>query len=95
MGPRSSAITPARTAKKFHDFPGGCGTVFELVKPAQSGGAWTQQTLYEFQGGRDGAYPLASLSFDAAGNLYGTTAHGGTGSCTFDDIPSGCGTVFN
>jgi uncharacterized protein YceK len=86
--------TGANCENRFHDFPGGCGTVFELVKPAQSGGAWTQKTLYEFQGGSDGAYPLASLAFDAAGNLYGTTGYGGAGSCTFDDIPSGCGTVF-
>lgn len=86
--------TAATCENRFHDFPGGCGTVFELVKPSQSGAPWTQQTLYEFQGGSDGAYPLASLAFDPAGNLYGTTAHGGTGGCEFDDIPFGCGTVF-
>jgi hypothetical protein len=86
--------TVANCENRFHNFPGGCGTVFELVKPAQSGGAWIEKTLYEFQGGGDGAYPLASLIFDAAGNLYGTTGYGGAGGCQFDDIPSGCGTVF-
>src|ERR1700733_5557680 len=39
----------------------GCGIVFELSPPAQKGGSWTQTVLYNFQGGKDGAYPNASL----------------------------------
>jgi len=39
----------------------------------------------------DGASPVASLIFDAAGNLYGTTEAGGHG-CSYN--PPGCGTVF-
>jgi uncharacterized repeat protein (TIGR03803 family) len=53
----------------------GCGTVFEL-SPNSSGG-WTKTILYSFLGGSDGSYPAAPLVFDAAGNLYGTTAQGG------------------
>jgi uncharacterized repeat protein (TIGR03803 family) len=53
----------------------GCGTVFEL-SPNASGG-WTKTILYIFLGGTDGSYPSAPLVFDAAGNLYGTTANGG------------------
>ncbi len=45
----------------------------------------TEQVLHSFTGGTDGAYPEAGLVRDAAGNLYGTTAHGGA---------YGYGTVF-
>jgi uncharacterized repeat protein (TIGR03803 family) len=68
----------------------GCGTVFEL-SPGTNG-TWTKKTLHFFTG-RDGAYPLAGLVFDAAGNLYGTTSWGGEGSCT-EGAFQGCGTVF-
>jgi uncharacterized repeat protein (TIGR03803 family) len=64
----------------------GCGTVFELSPPTAPGGAWTEQVIYSFQGGRDGASPVGNLAIDAKGNLYGVTA--GSGKCTF------CGTVF-
>jgi len=51
------------------------GTVFELTP---SGGGWTQQVLHSFTGGIDGATPyLGQLTFDKAGNLWGTTNSGG------------------
>jgi uncharacterized repeat protein (TIGR03803 family) len=65
------------------------GTVFELM-PAE-GGRWTVKVLHYFNWGRGGILPKAGLIFDAAGNLYGTTAWGGHyGSCG----DPGCGTVF-
>ncbi len=63
--------------------PYGGGTIFELSR--NSSGVWTKTTLYSFckSGGRlctDGIEGVnnASLVFDAAGDLYGTTPGGGT-----------------
>jgi len=59
----------------------GLGSVFELTL---SGGVWTETLLYSFAGDAkgDGEYPQYSpLVFDKAGNLYGTTAYGGSTSC--------------
>jgi uncharacterized repeat protein (TIGR03803 family) len=61
------------------------GTVFQLDTAGQ------ETVLYTFTGGADGAIPLAGVIRDAAGNLYGTTEHGGDLSC---NSGVGCGTVF-
>jgi uncharacterized repeat protein (TIGR03803 family) len=53
----------------------GCGVVFKLVPNGD--GTWTESVLYSFAGGNDGALPAASLIFDSAGSLYGTTYDGG------------------
>jgi hypothetical protein len=67
----------------------GCGTVFELTPG--SGGSWTYQILYIFQDGADGAEPGSELTFDKAGNLYGSAAIGGDVACN----PSfGCGVIY-
>ena len=54
----------------------GCGTVFEIAKTPE-GYASTPTVLVNFSG-IDGAFPAASLLADAQGNLFGTTALGGT-----------------
>jgi uncharacterized repeat protein (TIGR03803 family) len=69
-------------------FVPGCGVAFELR--LTSGGQWRERVLYAFKGGKDGIRPQGNLIFDSAGNLYGTTEWGGTGSCS----TVGCGTVF-
>ena len=66
------------------------GTVFSLKPPATACKAalcpWVETILYNFTGGADGGDPLyGDLSFDQAGNIYGTTAGGGS---------SGEGVVF-
>ena len=74
----------------------GNGIVFELI-PSPTG-PWTKKTLYEFAGyPNDGAQPEASLIFDPAGNLYGTTFDGGGSPCTSinnNKLIIGCGTAF-
>jgi uncharacterized repeat protein (TIGR03803 family) len=47
------------------------GTVFELST------AGKETVLYSFAGGGDGVAPEAGLTWDAKGNLYGTTSEGG------------------
>ena len=54
----------------------GCGTVFQLTPGAN--GKWTEKVLHNFGNGKDGTSPQGSLMFDMQGNLYGTTAGGGT-----------------
>jgi uncharacterized repeat protein (TIGR03803 family) len=67
----------------------GCGTVFKLSPNAD--GSWTNTTLYEFQGASDGGIPYAGVILDQAGNIYGTTPYGGTGTCLYN---LGCGAIF-
>jgi uncharacterized repeat protein (TIGR03803 family) len=54
------------------------GTVYQLAPPAEQGGSWTETVLYSFAGGTDGQNPEGDLTFDQAGNLYGTTTAGGS-----------------
>ncbi len=54
----------------------GCGVVFELTRNAD--GAWTESVLHSFTDGADGGLLFGGLTFDPAGNLYGTTYSGGT-----------------
>jgi uncharacterized repeat protein (TIGR03803 family) len=69
----------------------GCGTVFKLTP--QADGKWKETLLHSFAGGsRDGASPWAKVTFDAAGNLYGTTVHGTYRNRCNDS--RGCGSVF-
>ena len=71
----------------------GAGTVYRLTP---SGSGWTFETLYTFQGGLDGKNPAGGLVLDQAGNLYGSTEQGGsgTGGTIFELSPSGSGWNF-
>lgn len=71
----------------------GCGTVFTLTPPTTSGGAWTETTLYAFEGANsDGQNPWGPVVFDKSGNLYGVTYNGGNGAGCANTY--GCGTVY-
>ncbi|MGB7584109.1 MAG: choice-of-anchor tandem repeat GloVer-containing protein [Terriglobales bacterium] len=74
-------------------FDPSCGTVFQLVPPPP-GGAWTQNIIYEFQGGSDGGIPARSTPLLSGGWLLGVTAEGGGSEACNHDGVDGCGTVF-
>ncbi|MGB7149382.1 MAG: choice-of-anchor tandem repeat GloVer-containing protein [Terriglobales bacterium] len=72
--PRSGSMKPAAAVI--------CGALILAVlsallliaaRPAQA----QETALYNFTGGSDGGDPQSSLTFDTAGNLYGTTYSGG------------------
>jgi uncharacterized repeat protein (TIGR03803 family) len=63
---------------------GGANNAGAIFKLTRSNGVWSKAVLYDFTGGADGRVP-SRVSFDLAGNLYGTTAGGGA---------NGLGTVF-
>ena len=65
----------------------GCGVVFKLDKSGH------ETVLHSFSGGRDGASPVAGLTIDSAGNLYGAAVAGGDLACK-SGTNEGCGTVF-
>ncbi len=66
-----------------------CGTVFELTP--SGGGQYQQRVLLSFDCFSTGKNPYGGVTMDAQGNLYGTTAAGGSaGICSGD----GCGVVF-
>ncbi len=66
-----------------------CGTVFRLA-PSTSG-PWKERVLHAFTNGVDGGNPASNVTFDTAGNLYGTTVQGGHVS---DCGGVGCGTLY-
>ena len=54
----------------------GAGTVFQLT-PTDDPDVWTETVIYDFKDGSDGAGPIAGLTMDNKGALYGTTENGG------------------
>jgi uncharacterized repeat protein (TIGR03803 family) len=73
--------------------PNGYGTVFQLVPPS-GGGTWTENILYSFSNGSDGATPVTNLVMDSADVIYGATGNAGAFNCgTFFQLvpPTGGG----
>jgi len=63
---------------------GGCGTVYSLAPPENSGGEWIHTVLHAFTGQSsgalgDGANPYAGITVGSNGVLYGATFWGGRG----------------
>ena len=76
----------------------GDGTVYQLrPKPTPCKTAicyWNESLLHSFTGRPDGANPgFGNVTFDGAGNMYGTTSYGGAFNCgsVWELAPSGGG----
>ncbi|MGO9520055.1 MAG: choice-of-anchor tandem repeat GloVer-containing protein, partial [Candidatus Korobacteraceae bacterium] len=69
---------------------GGCGTVYKLTP---SSGSWTESILYTFTQNGDAQHPWGGVTFDTAGNLYGTTVYGGAygKGAIYELTPAGAG----
>jgi uncharacterized repeat protein (TIGR03803 family) len=97
QGPGSGVIADASGAlygtTEYGGDSAGDGTVFKLTP---SGSTYVESVLYRFKGGTDGDGPLAGLTMDRAGDLYGATLLGGNspacGSGGSGNV--GCGTIF-
>jgi len=91
-GPGSGVIADASGAlygtTEYGGDSAGDGIVFKLTP---SGSDYVESVLYRFKGGMDGNGPLAGLTMDRAGNLYGATLLGGNSSACGS---GGCGTIF-
>lgn len=58
----------------------GCGSVYEAIPPATSGGTWTSVDLYDFGtngGATDARQPNSGVTLSRSGALYGQAAGGG------------------
>jgi hypothetical protein len=64
------------------------GVVYELTPVS---GGWQETILYTFTGGSDGGSPTSTPLLDAAGNIYGAAAAGGTVSQV---CGVGCGVIY-
>lgn len=83
----------AATLRKASPLQSQPATSGSVVQEQDAGAPPSYSILYTFTGGTDGAGPSSGLIWDAAGNLYGTTAGGGlTAGCEFGSV--GCGVLF-
>src|SRR5579862_8946166 len=65
----------------------GCGAVFKLAPDG------TETIIHAFEWSADGAFPMAPLTADGNGNLFGTTTYGGLTPKYCNGVYA-CGTVF-
>lgn len=75
------------------------GTVWKLspVTKGTLAGTYKERILHSFTSAKTGLYPLAGVTLDSSGNIYGTTEQGGAyyTICTSASVnATGCGTVF-
>src|ERR1700721_2457084 len=73
-----------------------CGTALSLAAPLGAANASRFTVLHDLKGGTDGNFPYGGLVKDVYGNLYGTTAGGGSqrNGTMFEIAPDGTKTVL-
>ncbi|HTJ64723.1 MAG TPA: choice-of-anchor tandem repeat GloVer-containing protein [Alphaproteobacteria bacterium] len=70
----------------------GCGVAYSIVPPAPGKKLGVYRVIHKFHSAA-GSSPIGALTFDGAGNLYGSTMYGGGDNyCTGDK--GGCGVIF-
>jgi len=72
----------------------GCGTVFEVSPPVGNAKPWTLNVLYNFQDGRDGSFPQATLTLGPNGSIFGYNTGGTPGTIWQLLPPSNGGTAW-
>ncbi len=61
--------------------PSGGNGFGEIFKLTPSGNQWSYSLFHQFDSCNDGngCFPIGAVTFDASGNMYGTTEGGGAG----------------
>lgn len=79
IGPNGVLYGSTAFGGRCQSSPFGCGTIFSLTPGAISSTAspWSESVLYVFTGNADGGPLPSGVTFDAAGNMYGTSGYGG------------------
>ena len=90
-GPQSALTMDSHGNLYGTTYSGGGFGAGEAFKATRIGNNWSCSDLYDFQVGSDGFYPIAGVTVDSQGNLYGTTSVGGDSSRCIAD--QGCGVV--
>src|SRR5580704_9510561 len=86
----SSDTKLARARQRLHTMGLALALTAIICVLGASASAQTETVLYTFAGGEEGASPYG-LTFNAAGELYGTALGGDLEDCP----PYGCGVVFD
>jgi uncharacterized repeat protein (TIGR03803 family) len=72
----------------------GCGTIFRITLSGKLTTLYSFCRVADADGGCPDGNGLAGLIQGTDGDFYGTTSEGGSGSCFFDEVFLGCGTLF-
>ncbi len=59
----------------------------EIFKLAPSGNQWIYSSYFQFTGGSGGNMPVGAVTFDASGNMYGTTIGEGGSAVVWEITP--------